>query len=412
VSGTTSGRAGHTDLSRLAGSDVGEGKYRLGRVLGAGNFGTVFAATEQLDGHAVRDVALKVFSPEASAGGGVEGMLADCTLPAKVLAGDAPVEVKRHFAQIYDFGYLATPLGRCAFVAMELIRGAQTLEDVMRRYAAAGLFPRPDMVLDYMRQFFTALDAAHTAGVLHRDIKGANVMVDQGVLRVMDFGMGAFTSQPGAALKTTMSIFSPENFDGRHSAASDVYQAGLMFYQFYTGVEPFAQRGGEHDSPMERLRRVNFEPRAGRSIPGVRHSEFIDAVLARCLAYTEAARFGSARAVLEAIDRADPTAALDQALAAGQWALVRDLATQALDNPDTEPRRRIAALAALARAHSQAGESTEALARGREAVALAETSGALFHEPSKFNALVDAVVSNYTERGQAGMARLFAKKRK
>ncbi|MDR3359368.1 MAG: protein kinase, partial [Bifidobacteriaceae bacterium] len=191
-----------SDFDSISGAVVGDGKYRLGRKLGAGNFGTVFAADEQLDGHAVRPVALKLFSPEASKLGNVEGMLADCTLPARVLASSAPIEVKRHFAQIYDFGYLETPVGRCAYVAMELIRGAQTLEDVMSRQREAGAFPRSERVLDYMRQFFTALDAAHAAGVLHRDIKGANVMVDRGVLRVMDFGMGAFSERPETALKT------------------------------------------------------------------------------------------------------------------------------------------------------------------------------------------------------------------
>jgi hypothetical protein len=138
----------------------------------------------------------------------------------------------------------------------------------------------------------------------------------------------------------------------------------------------------------------------------------LDAVLARCLAYSELARFGSARAVLDALEETDPTAALDQALAAGQWDLVRRLAEQALANPDTPAEKQIAALAALRDAAVAAGDDDGAVTQGRAAVALAESSGALFHQPTRFNALVDAVVLIYTKRGQAGMARLFAKKKK
>ncbi|MDR1440923.1 MAG: serine/threonine protein kinase [Bifidobacteriaceae bacterium] len=403
-------------LNDLVGQTIGDGKYRLGQVLGAGNFGTVFRAVQQLDEHRVRDVALKVFSPEASSRGNVEGMLADCALPAKVLASSAPITIKRHFAQIYDFGYIDTPVGRCAFVAMELIRGAQTLEDVSKRYHNDDRFPRAEMVRDYMRQFFTALAAAHGAEVLHRDIKGANVMVDAGVLRIMDFGMGAYLSQPDAALKTTMSIYAPENFEGRYTAASDVYQAGLMFYQFYTGIEPFAPRGGQlggqTDMLEERRRRTDFRYRLGKDIPGVHYSEALDAILARCLAYTEMTRFGSARAVLDALEEADPSATLDQALASGEWGLADQLAGQVLDNPESGDEERVAALAARARAAAATDQDAQALENYRQAVGMAEASGALFHRPSEFNALVDAVVLIYTKRGQGGMARLFAKKRK
>jgi serine/threonine-protein kinase len=396
----------------LVGAVIGGGKYHLSRILGAGNFGTVFAAREQLDGHAVRDVALKVFAPDASARGNVEGMLADCTLPARVLAGPATPQIKRHFAQIYGFGYLDTPAGKCAYVAMELIRGAQTLEDISARYHSVGRFPRAELVVDYMRQFFTALDAAHGAGVLHRDIKGANVMVDAGVLRVMDFGMGAFLERPEAALKTTMSIYAPENFQGRYTAASDIYQAGLMFYEFYTGIEPFATRAGVTEMEAEWRRRLNFRSRPGKDIPGVRYSEFLDAVLARCLAYAEMDRYGSAGAALEALEGADQSATLATAVAGGQWELALELATKVLEAPDAGDEKRIAALRAAGQALEQLGQEDGALERYRAAVDLAESSGALFHRPSVFNALVDATAAIYVRRGQAGMARLFGKKRK
>jgi serine/threonine-protein kinase len=402
-------------VSELAGT-VLAGKYSLENALGKGNFGTVYRAREVLDGQLVREVALKLYSPEATRLGTVEGMLADCSLPARILSSDAPLDVKRHFAQIYDFGQMDTPAGRCAYVALELIRGAETLEDVIERYRASDRHPRAEMVIDYATQFFTALAAAHAAGVLHRDIKGANVMIDSGVVRVMDFGMGARLDQPDAALKTTMSIYAPENFEGRYTAASDVYQAGLMFYELYTGIAPFVRHGIEASAPVdmlvERKKRMDFRYVPGRAIPGVHWSEVLDAVLARCLEYSEVARYGSARAVLDALRHTDTAATAESALALGDPRTAQQLAEQALANPDIDDAKRVTCLRTLAAAHEALGDQDEALKRYKEAIALAEATGVLFHDTAAFNTLVDAAVRLHLARGQAGMARLMGRKRR
>lgn len=402
-------------VSELAGVVLAD-KYSLQRVLGKGNFGTVYLMHELLDGQLVREAALKLYSPEASRLGNVEGMLADCAFPARIMSSSAPLEVKRHFAQIYDFGHLDTPAGRCAYVSMELIRGAETLEALIERYRHSGRHPRAEMVIDYAQQFFTALAAAHAAGVLHRDIKGANVMIDAGVVRVMDFGMGAFLNQPEAALKTTMSIYAPENFEGRYTAASDIYQAGLMFYELYTGIAPYASHGIEAATPAdwlnERRKRMDFVYRPGRSIEGVHYLDVLDAILARCLEYAEIARFGSAQAVLDALFQTDTVATAESALAMGDYRTALQLAERALTNPDTDDDRRVKILRMVAAAHDALGDQEQALERYKEAIALAESSGVLFHNQGAFNDLVDAVVLIYTKRGQAGMARVVSKRRK
>jgi serine/threonine-protein kinase len=396
-------------LPQIVGQSIGDGKYLLQKVLGAGNFGTVFLAVEQLNGAAVREVALKCYSPQATAEGNVEGMLADCALPARILGSTAPPDVKRHFAQIYDFGRIDTPVGECAYVSMELIRGAETLDDIMKRNKAAGFFPRPERVLDYMEQFFTALDAAHSAGVLHRDIKGANVMVDNGVLRVMDFGMGSFLTTPNSALKTTNSLYSPENYEGRHTAASDIYQAGLMFYQLYTHIDPFASSAVEfHDTNTERLKRTQFKPLPGAQIDGVHPSTLIDAVLAKCLAYSEFSRYGSAKAVLDALKSGAGDAA--DALLDSDPAAALEQAKTALNDPD--PGKRIAALRSAALASQALGDDNSALKYLRSAIKDAEETGALFANPSEFNALVDTSRAIYERLGRAGMARIMTKKKR
>lgn len=401
-------------VSELTGT-VLAGKYALHQPLGKGAFGTVYRAQELLDGSVVREVAIKLYSPLASAHDHVEGMLADCALPARILSSDAPLEVKRHFVQIYDFGYLDTAAGRCAFVAMELIRGAETLQNVMDRYRDVGLHPRSETVIDYATQFFTGLAAAHAAGVLHRDIKGGNVMVDAGVIRIVDFGVGARLDHD-TAVRTTPSIQTPENFEGRHTVCSDVYQAGLMFYELYTGIAPFVNRGiaayGPTDPLAERTKRATFRYRPGKDVPGVHYSELLDAVLAKCLAYSERARYPTAQAVLDALKQTDTVATAESALQSGAYATALRLAEQALANPDTDTAKRITSLRVAAAAQEAMGDLNRALELYRKAIALAESTGALFHNSEAFNALVDGVVLIYTQTGRAGMARLASRKRK
>ncbi len=263
---------------------------------------------------------------------------------------------------------------------------------------------------------FVALAAAHAAGVLHRDIKGANVMIDAGVVRVMDFGMGADLSQPDAPLKTTMSIHAPENFDGRHTAASDIYQAGLMFYEFYTGIAPFVDHGPmahqATDMNRERLKRVDFRFKPGRNVPGCHYLDVLDAVLARCLEYSDFRRYGSAQEVLDALAQTDTTGTAAQAVQMGDTALARHLAEQALANPDTQSDKRIQAWKVMAEADVADGRLDQGLDHYKQAIAEAESTGALFHLPSDFNALLDGAIAIHTSRGQAGLARLLAKKRK
>ncbi len=403
---------GKMHVSQMSGQTVGEGRYRLQVKLGSGNFGTVYRAEELLNGSTVREVALKLFSPDATRLGNVEGMLQDCSLPATILASPAPLEHKRHFVQIYGFGKLSTPAGECAYVAMELIRGGTTLETIMKQQRHADVFPREAEIIGLMQQFFTALALAHKAGVLHRDIKGANVMLENGVVRVMDFGMGAYLNKPDAPLQTTMSIYAPENFEGRYAAASDIYQAALMFYEYYTGYQPYEEKFGGGDMIAERKKRLDFVYRPGSSFKGVNASPLLDAILSRCLAYTEEARFRSAQEVLAALEKTDLCSTLEQAAALGDYALAQTLFEQAMAHPDLDDPRRVRCLRALAKAHADREQLDAALELLKQAFTLAEQRGIFFHLPSERNALIDDISLLYLKKGQGGMARIFAQKKK
>lgn len=398
-------------VSELGGQTVANGQYKLLSRLGSGNFGTVYRAHELLNGSYVREVALKIYSPEATASGNVDGMLRDCTLPARILGSDAPLEVKRHFVQIYGFGKMDTPAGVCAFVSMELVRGGTTLEKRIQRNKDLGILPQEDEIIDLMRQFFTALAAAHAAGVLHRDIKGANVMIHKGVVRVMDFGMGAWTDDPGAQLMTTMSIYAPENFEGRHTAASDIYQAGLMFMEFYTGVSPFVDRFGSGHMAQEREKRRNFVFRGGAAYPGANISKKVDNVLKGCLEYLDVMRFQSAEEVLRALDVDDMQSGL-RALKEKDYDEAARIAEALTEQQGLGDDKRIQAHMLLSRALKGKGEREGALAQAKEALAVAEKVGLAARQPAEWNRIVDAITVLYLQNGQAGMARIYEKKKR
>ena len=400
-------------VSELSGQTIGDGQYRLLVRLGGGNFGTVYRAEELMNGAVVREVAIKIYKPEATALGNVDGMLEDCALPAKILASSAPLAQKQHFVPIYSFGKLDTPAGRCAFVSMELIRDGETLEALTKRYRRLKRFPSEAAIVDLMRQFFTALSLAHRAGVLHRDIKGANVMIQNGVVRVMDFGMGAYANRPDTALCTTMSIYAPENFEGRYTEASDIYQAGLMFYELYTGYSPFADRfGGGTDMLREQKKRVDFQFRGGAYFQGADPSPRLDKVLARCLRYSDEARYTSANAVLEALEGAKSTEALRQALTDNEFDAVLRLSEEILAGPRIRDDQRIECLTSRAKAYAGKNENESALTSYMEALSLVDKTGIYFHQPSKYNALIDSICILYLKTGQTGSARLFAKKKR
>lgn len=400
-------------VSELSGQILGDNQYRLLVRLGGGNFGTVYRAEELMNGAVAREVAIKIYKPEATALGNVEGMLEDCALPARILSSSAPIEQKQHFVPIYSFGKLDTPAGRCAYVSMELVRDADTLEDIIKRCRRAKRFPREEVMLDLMRQFFTALSLAHREGVLHRDIKGANVMLQGKVLRIMDFGMGAYANKPETALCTTMSIYAPENFDGRYTEASDIYQAGLMFLELYTGWSPFEERfGGGTDMLRERKKRIDFQFRGGACFEGTDPSPRLDAILMRCLRFSDIARYHSANDVLEALRGANSPEALRQALLDNDFEKAIEIANEILASPRLTDEQQLECLVACGKAYAGKGENEQAIASYMEALKFADKTGVYFHRPSKYNELVDGVCILYSKNGQPGSAGLFAKKKK
>ena len=217
--GSVEGPRSATDLSRLAPLPPVVGRYEVLERLGQGGMATVYRARETTSGH---EVALKVMLP----GGKVERMLREGRVAQRLRhAGILPV---------YDVG----EVGGRPFLVYRLVPGARTLEDVL---PGVGLRRGVELIRDVA----AALAHAHRQGVVHRDVKFENVLVDvdERVL-VGDFGLGLpldlggeRLTRSGAVLGTPL-FMAPELLEGDRDAQgpwTDVWSLGVMLYTLLSG---------------------------------------------------------------------------------------------------------------------------------------------------------------------------------
>ncbi|MEU8312756.1 protein kinase [Micromonospora sp. NPDC048887] len=185
-----------------------------------------------------------------------------------------------HVTQVYDYGEATLDGGVVVpYLVMELVEG-QTLADRL----AGGPLAWPDAVRT-AGQVAGALAAAHRIGVVHRDVKPANVMLTETGAKVLDFGIAApagphpVTGQTGALLMGTPAYFAPERLDpGPANPAGDVYALGVLLYRSLTGRAPLPVRSWDDVLDVRRNRPAVPSPR----VPGL-PPEIADLVLA-CLA--------------------------------------------------------------------------------------------------------------------------------
>jgi serine/threonine protein kinase len=201
-------------------------RYRLVRMIGSGGMGTVWEAEDEVLG---RPVAVKVLSESLAAGErAVRRFEREAEASAR-LSGP-------HIAAVYDFGRSE---GR-PYMVMELVRG-ETLVDRLTR---EGPLP-PQEAARIATQVAEALEEAHAAGIVHRDVKPGNLMLTPaGDVKVMDFGIAAAAwavriTTSGLVLGTP-SYLAPEQAKGEKTTpASDVYALGAVLYEMVAGHPPF-----------------------------------------------------------------------------------------------------------------------------------------------------------------------------
>ena len=201
-------------------------RYRLVRMIGSGGMGTVWEAEDETLG---RPVAVKVLSESLAAGERAVRRFEREAQAAARLSGP-------YIAAVYDFGRSE---GR-PYIVMELVRG-ETLGD---RLAREGPLP-PQEASRIATQVAEALEEAHRAGIVHRDVKPGNVMLTPaGDVKVMDFGIAAAAwaervTTSGLVLGTPSYLAPEQAKSEKTTPASDVYALGAMLYEMVAGRPPF-----------------------------------------------------------------------------------------------------------------------------------------------------------------------------
>lgn len=264
--------------------------FRLLRLIGAGGMGSVYEA-EQID--PPRRVALKLLHPGLSSGPARRRFEAEIEILAQLRHA--------HIATIFASGVEVIGSGalrvELPWYALEHLEGSV---DLLRHAAERGadLEARVGMFL----QLCAAVEHAHQAGVIHRDLKASNVLVDrQGHVKVIDFGiarrLGSDGSTPGATtlageIYGSLGCMAPEQFgSGPVGVRADVYALGALLFELLAGVPPLTLDGLTLEAAAQRVRLV--APRSLRqAAPGLPRE--LEWIVRQALAKEPSERYASA----------------------------------------------------------------------------------------------------------------------
>ena len=274
--------------------------YEILRRLGAGGSGVVYLANDTL---LTRPVVLKILR---------RGLLTLAQMRTTQLREARLASAIEHpnVCAIYEVG----ETGEEAYIVMQFVPG-QSLDTLIQRGPAS-----IQLVLSVGIQIADGLQAAHSLGIFHRDLKPQNVMLtDGGLVKILDFGLarrlhpeeaGFDPSKPAVnrdasmaetytARGGTIRYMAPEQFvTGQSSVQSDIWALGVLLYELTSGRHPFARPDAED---FQIIRSIQFSdpPDLDQIVPGV--SVELKSVIAMCLEKNPAGRYSSAGEVREAL---------------------------------------------------------------------------------------------------------------
>jgi beta-lactam-binding protein with PASTA domain/tRNA A-37 threonylcarbamoyl transferase component Bud32 len=262
------------------------GRYRVENELGRGGMAKVYRGQDTVLG---RTVAIKILAPQyAEDQGFVQRFRREAQAAARIS--------NQTIVSVFDTG----SDDGVHFIVMEYVEG-RTLAD----YLTGGGRIMPDRAIDIGIDVARALEAAHAQGVIHRDIKPGNIMLDgQGDVKVTDFGIARVTATAETVAQTaavlgTASYLSPEQAQGQPvDVRSDIYSLGCVLFEMVTGRPPFPG-----DSPVTVASKHVLEQPTPPSQINQDVSPDLDAVILRALAKNPANRYQSATEMREDLER-------------------------------------------------------------------------------------------------------------
>ena len=261
------------------------GKYRIVGQLGRGGAGIVYKAVDETLN---RDVAVKTLNPDLANTEVMSRFRAEATILAKL---NHP-----QIATIFELFRSENDL----LMVMEFVRG-ETLDKLSERLGPIA----PDRAAYLIDLILSALEHAHREGVVHRDVKPANVMVtNEGSIKIMDFGiarvLNAEQKTVDFRLMGTPAYMSPEQVMGEEvDGRSDLYSVGVLFYRLLTGALPFTA-----DTALSMLQRQIRDTPTPVHVHRPSLPAWCDQIVQRALAKTPADRFQSAEEFRDALGRA------------------------------------------------------------------------------------------------------------
>jgi eukaryotic-like serine/threonine-protein kinase len=258
-------------------------RYQNPQLIGRGGMGDIYRATDSVLG---REVAVKILAERYSQDQSVRQRFKREALAAARLSGEPNI------VTIFDVGeHHERP-----YIVMEYLPGG-SLDEVLREGGAQ----QPQQVFAWLEQAGRALDTAHERGVVHRDVKPGNLMLDrEGNVYVADFGIASAAGMDSLTMTGTVlgtaGYLSPEQAQGeRATAASDRYALAVVAFELLTGSRPFAA-----DSPTaEAAAHVNAPVPSVSATTGLPRA--LDAVFERALAKDPARRFETCGGIVAAL---------------------------------------------------------------------------------------------------------------